>query len=69
MEAGIHLLNVMLVLILVMLCPLQDQDTSGIMVLGIGARNHANLSVQFQERKVVKVYEALVSGHIEVIHP
>ena len=45
----------------------QDRDTSGIMVLGFGARNHRSLSIQFQDRKVFKVYQALVSGHIQVM--
>ncbi len=39
-----------------------DRDTSGCMVLALDGRTHSALSVQFQERTVVKTYEALVDG-------
>ena len=39
-----------------------DRDTSGLIVLARDAQTHRSLSIQFQERQVVKVYEALVLG-------
>ncbi|MBM4115281.1 MAG: RluA family pseudouridine synthase [Phycisphaerae bacterium] len=39
-----------------------DRDTSGCIVMALDARTHRELSVQFQERTVGKVYEALVHG-------
>ena len=45
---------------------LQDRDTSGLMVLGLGAKNHRSLSMQFEQRTVSKTYHALVNGWVEV---
>lgn len=39
-----------------------DRDTSGCIVLALDAWTHRELSVQFQDRTVSKVYEALVHG-------
>ena len=39
-----------------------DLETSGLMVLGLTAEAHANLSTQFQDRVVEKEYVALVWG-------
>lgn len=40
-----------------------DMGTSGIVVMGRGARAQRELSIQFQERRVRKRYQALVDGH------
>lgn len=40
-----------------------DMGTSGIVVMGRGARAQRELSIQFQERRVHKRYQALVDGH------
>lgn len=37
-----------------------DRDTSGLMILGLTRASHRYLSVQFQDRKVTKVYTALL---------
>lgn len=42
-----------------------DMDTSGIMVLGLTTDAHRNLSLQFQERKTDKRYQALLEGELE----
>lgn len=39
-----------------------DMGTSGIVVMGRGAKAQRELSIQFQERKVRKRYQALVDG-------
>ncbi len=39
-----------------------DCDTSGIMVLALDADSHRELSRQFHDREVAKIYEALVFG-------
>ena len=39
-----------------------DRDTSGVIVMAMDAESHRHLSVQFQERGVEKVYEAMVAG-------
>ncbi len=39
-----------------------DKDTSGLIVVAISDRAHASLSVQLQERTMVKKYLALVEG-------
>jgi len=39
-----------------------DMDTSGLMVLALTTEAHRNLSIQFQERKTDKHYEALLEG-------
>ncbi len=39
-----------------------DRDTSGVIVLALDAEAHRNLSIQFQDRHVRKLYEALVVG-------
>ena len=41
-----------------------DRDTSGLMVLGLDAEAHRHLSIQFQDRKVYKRYEAMVAGRV-----
>lgn len=40
-----------------------DMGTSGIVVMGRGAKAQRELSILFQERKVHKRYQALVDGH------
>ena len=42
-----------------------DRDTSGVIILALDAEAHRQLSVQFQERKVSKVYIAIVAGVVE----
>jgi tRNA pseudouridine32 synthase/23S rRNA pseudouridine746 synthase len=39
-------------------------DTSGILVLGLTKESHRNLSIQFQDRKVEKKYQALLRGKL-----
>jgi tRNA pseudouridine32 synthase / 23S rRNA pseudouridine746 synthase len=40
-----------------------DMGTSGIVVMGRGAKAQRELSIQFQERRVHKRYQALIDGH------
>jgi tRNA pseudouridine32 synthase / 23S rRNA pseudouridine746 synthase len=40
-----------------------DMGTSGIVVMGRGAMAQRELSIQFQERRVLKRYQAMVDGH------
>ena len=42
-----------------------DMETSGVMVLGLHAKAHRDLSIQFQDRLVKKTYVAWVDGHPE----
>ena len=42
-----------------------DMDTSGVMVMALNADIHRNLGLQFERRKVQKVYVARVWGHME----
>lgn len=42
-----------------------DLDTSGIMVMGLNAEAHRQLSMQFERRETDKAYVALVHGHVE----
>ena len=42
-----------------------DRDTSGLIVLALDAVTHRSLSQQFAERKVKKIYQALVAGVLE----
>jgi len=39
-----------------------DRDTSGLLLFAKDAETHRSLSMQFEERKVTKIYLALVSG-------
>ena len=39
-----------------------DKDTSGVMVIALNARAHANLSDQFQNREIEKYYYAFCEG-------
>ncbi len=39
-----------------------DRETSGVVVLAFDAESHRNLSLQFQNREVTKVYWAIVRG-------
>ncbi len=41
-----------------------DKDTSGVMLVAKNSAAHQNLSDQFKSRSVVKVYLALVKGHL-----
>jgi tRNA pseudouridine32 synthase/23S rRNA pseudouridine746 synthase len=41
-----------------------DQDTSGILLLARDRQTHRQLSQQFQQRRVHKVYEAVLSGSV-----
>ncbi|MBD2561168.1 MULTISPECIES: RluA family pseudouridine synthase [Nostoc] len=43
-----------------------DQETSGILLLARDRQTHQQLSQQFQQRQVHKVYEALLSGTVTV---
>ena len=43
-----------------------DQDTSGILLLARHRDTHRNLSLQFQQRQVHKVYEALLAGSVTI---
>ncbi|MBD2681093.1 MULTISPECIES: RluA family pseudouridine synthase [Nostoc] len=43
-----------------------DQETSGILLLARDRQTHRQLSQQFQQRQVRKVYEALLAGFVEV---
>lgn len=40
-----------------------DKDTSGIVIYAKNAESHRSLSMQFENREVVKVYHCLVNGH------
>lgn len=42
-----------------------DMDTSGLIVIGLNKMAHRHLSLQFQNRNVVKAYEALVHGSMK----
>ncbi len=42
-----------------------DMDTSGVMVLALNAKAHRNLGLQFERRKVKKIYIAHVWGHMK----
>jgi len=42
-----------------------DMDTSGLLILAKTKEAHRTLSIQFQEGKVQKYYEAILSGKIE----
>ena len=42
-----------------------DLDTSGIMVIPLDKPTHADISRQFQQRKVEKTYHAIVYGRVE----
>lgn len=41
-----------------------DRDTSGVIVLARDAASHRFLSIEFQERRVAKWYEAVVAGEV-----
>lgn len=41
-----------------------DQDTSGLLVLAKNSVAYQNLSLQFQQRKIKKVYEAILVGKV-----
>ena len=41
-----------------------DRLTSGIMVFGLTKKAQSKLSIQFQDRKTFKVYEAIVFGSL-----
>lgn len=45
-----------------MTCHRLDMDTSGLLVLAMDADAHRNLSMQFESRRVRKLYAALVQG-------
>lgn len=42
-----------------------DRDTSGILVFGLSKFGQRCISQQFQDRQTLKVYQALVVGHLE----
>ncbi len=42
-----------------------DMDTSGLLVLALTKEAQRNLAIQFQDRKVTKIYVALVEGIID----
>ena len=39
-----------------------DRDTSGLMIMALDKASQRNISLQFEERKVQKVYECIVQG-------
>ena len=39
-----------------------DQDTSGLMIMALDKASQRNISLQFEERKVRKIYECIVQG-------
>ncbi len=39
-----------------------DRDTSGLMIMALDKASQRNISLQFEERKVKKVYECIVRG-------
>jgi len=41
-----------------------DKDTSGVLIIAKNDRAHENLSSQFENRKIEKIYEALVKGGV-----
>jgi 23S rRNA pseudouridine1911/1915/1917 synthase len=41
-----------------------DRDTSGVMLVAKNSTAHQNLTDQFKNRSVVKVYQVLVKGHL-----
>ncbi len=43
-----------------------DQETSGILLLARDRQTHRQISQQFQQRQVHKIYEALLAGFVEV---
>ncbi|WP_238846133.1 RluA family pseudouridine synthase [Nostoc edaphicum] len=43
-----------------------DQETSGILLLARDRQTHRQLSQQFQQRQIHKVYEAILSGAVKV---
>ena len=42
-----------------------DYATSGVMVLALNAQSHRNLSIQFQDRKTAKSYQAVIAGNLQ----
>lgn len=48
-----------------MTCHRLDLSTSGVMILALDKKTHANLSVQFEFRRTQKRYLALLEGHLE----
>ena len=43
-----------------------DEETSGILLLARDRQTHRQISQQFQQRQVYKVYEAILSGAVTV---
>jgi len=41
-----------------------DMDTSGVMVMALTKKAHAELSRQFRDRLVAKTYQAIAAGHL-----
>ena len=39
-----------------------DRDTSGVMIMALDKASQRNISLQFEERKVRKIYECIVQG-------
>ena len=39
-----------------------DRDTSGLMIMALDKASQRNISLQFEERKVRKIYECIVQG-------
>lgn len=42
-----------------------DYATSGVMVLALSPESHRNLSIQFQDRKTGKSYQAVIAGQLQ----
>lgn len=48
-----------------MTCHRLDLSTSGVMILALNPDTHRNLSRQFEQRRTIKRYIALLTGHLE----
>lgn len=49
----------------IFLCHRLDRETSGILLLAKNSEMHRHLSMQFEHRKIQKVYHAIVEGKIQ----
>lgn len=47
------------------LCHRIDRETSGVMLIAKNATTHRHFSIQFEKRKVKKIYHAIVNGQIQ----
>jgi len=42
-----------------------DKETSGVIIFALSADAHKKLSVEFEERKIIKEYRALITGVLD----